>query len=375
MKREAIGHTKMKRLCRYLDIPHYQAVGIMESIWQLCARECPRGDLGRLSDDDIALAIDYRGNEQALVEALIRSEWLDVSPESRFVVHDWATHCEDSVHTKLARAGETFHDGTIPSMARMSERERATCAQKYQTCAQNTDPSARRAHAVRTNGQFERPTSTSTSTSTPPLPEETSLRSVGDSGESLNPPAAKPLAATAAAGAGANGNNRAPTLPGFEHEPEPAPQRKPKKPVTKGHPLSATRAAGWSRADITRAFAEQFWPAVWAKIGRDASLRAWFKRVTTQADAERITAAAVAQGPRLMAQAVARAAQEGGGELRPLHPATWLNAGRFEDELLPEIRPIARLPSRPTDKAAEVRRCFDEQVGRALANGEFTRRS
>jgi len=60
MKREAVGHTKMKRLCRRMDIPLWQAVGIMEMLWQVTAREAPRGDIGKLSDEDIALALDYR---------------------------------------------------------------------------------------------------------------------------------------------------------------------------------------------------------------------------------------------------------------------------------------------------------------------------
>lgn len=90
MKREAIGHTKMKRLCRRLDIPLWQGVGLLESIWHLTAREAPRGDIGKLSDEDIALAIDYRGDESKLIDALIESGWLDLDPVARLVIHDWA---------------------------------------------------------------------------------------------------------------------------------------------------------------------------------------------------------------------------------------------------------------------------------------------
>jgi hypothetical protein len=70
MKREAVGHTKMKRLCRRMDIPLWQAVGLLESLWHLTARECPAGDIGKLSDEDIALALDYRGDESAMIEAV-----------------------------------------------------------------------------------------------------------------------------------------------------------------------------------------------------------------------------------------------------------------------------------------------------------------
>ena len=94
MKREAIGHTKMKRLCRRLDIPLWQAVGLLETLWGLTAREAPRGDIGKLSDEDIALAIDYRGAESKLIEALIGSGWLDRDPVERLVIHDWADHAD-----------------------------------------------------------------------------------------------------------------------------------------------------------------------------------------------------------------------------------------------------------------------------------------
>ena len=91
MKREAVGHTKIKRLCRRLDIPLWQAVGLLESL--------------------IALGIDYRGDETAMVEALVATGWLDRDPVERFVIHDWADHADDAVHMRLARARLFFVGG------------------------------------------------------------------------------------------------------------------------------------------------------------------------------------------------------------------------------------------------------------------------
>jgi hypothetical protein len=71
MKREALNHTKMKRLCRKLEIPLYQSVGIMETLWHLTASQHPQGDIGKLSDEDIAVSIDWRESGEKLVEALI----------------------------------------------------------------------------------------------------------------------------------------------------------------------------------------------------------------------------------------------------------------------------------------------------------------
>ena len=114
MKREAVGHTKMKRLCRRMDIPLWQGVGLLEALWHLTARECPRGDIGRLSDEDIALGIDYRGDETALVQALIGAGWIDTNPECRLLIHDWSEHADMAVHLGLAKRVLLFADGMPP---------------------------------------------------------------------------------------------------------------------------------------------------------------------------------------------------------------------------------------------------------------------
>src|SRR5258708_32104374 len=118
MKREAMTHTKMKRLCRKLDIPLWQGVGLLESRWHLTARETPRGDIGKISDEDIALAIDYRGDEAEMVEALIGSGWIDRDAVERLVVHDWHVHADDAVHMRMARAKLDLAGGFQPKVTR-----------------------------------------------------------------------------------------------------------------------------------------------------------------------------------------------------------------------------------------------------------------
>jgi hypothetical protein len=150
MKREAIGHTKMKRLCRRLDIQIWQAVGLLESIWHLTAREAPRGDIGKLSDEDIALAIDYRGDETELIGALTQSEWIDRDPVERLCIHDWHEHAEDGVHMRLARARLHFVGGHAPKLTRLPSKERDAASEFFGSCAQNGDPCARQAHDTHT---------------------------------------------------------------------------------------------------------------------------------------------------------------------------------------------------------------------------------
>ena len=47
MKRQAVGHSKLK-LCRRLNVKTCPAIGILESLWHLTAREAPRSNIGRL---------------------------------------------------------------------------------------------------------------------------------------------------------------------------------------------------------------------------------------------------------------------------------------------------------------------------------------
>jgi len=108
MKREAVNSTKMKKLCRLLDLPLYAASGILELIWHLTARETPQGNIGKLSDEDIALAIDWRGDQDVLIDALVRCGWLDRDEQHRLIIHDWHEHADEAVKKKLSRSGRPF---------------------------------------------------------------------------------------------------------------------------------------------------------------------------------------------------------------------------------------------------------------------------
>jgi len=70
---------------------------------------------------------------------------------------------------------------------------------------------------------------------------------------------------------------------------------------------------------------EEFWAVVWEKIGRGAARKAWLSKVKTRSVADRVIAAARSQGPDLVASA-----KRNGHSV--LHPATWLNQERYDDE-------------------------------------------
>lgn len=122
MKREAVNHTKMARFERRLDLRRYEAVGLLELLWHLATKEAPAGNIGKLSDDDIAMAVGWDGDPPALCDALVEAGWLDRHEGYRLIVHDWSQHCEDSVHAKLARAKCLFVDGSSPSFRKLNNK-------------------------------------------------------------------------------------------------------------------------------------------------------------------------------------------------------------------------------------------------------------
>jgi hypothetical protein len=124
MKREAINHTKMRRLARCLNVELWGARGIMESLWHITKEEAPAGDIGKLSDQDIADAIGWTGDAGVLIAGLIESRWLDSTVRYRLVIHDWPDHCEDHVHAKMARAGLCFANGLKPNLNKLPKSDR-----------------------------------------------------------------------------------------------------------------------------------------------------------------------------------------------------------------------------------------------------------
>lgn len=123
MKRGTENLLKFQHLQRDLNLAEYEAVGLLQTLWNKTDINCPRGDIGRFSNEDIACLIGWRGDQDALVAALVRRGWLDEHPEHRLIVHDWPVHCENSTHGKVARALEYFADGTEPKLQKLGTRQ------------------------------------------------------------------------------------------------------------------------------------------------------------------------------------------------------------------------------------------------------------
>lgn len=111
MKAQAVEHPKMKRFAAALGITKREAVGIVEMIFAYTVQFAPQGDIGRWTDSDIALYVEWpQERATELVDALAKTGWIDAHDDAdvRYVVHDWAEHAPDYVRRALRRKGLDF---------------------------------------------------------------------------------------------------------------------------------------------------------------------------------------------------------------------------------------------------------------------------
>jgi hypothetical protein len=152
---------KFKLLVTELGLDPCYVGGILQFIWKFASKNCPRGDIGKFSNEEIAVGIGYTGDPDALIAALVKRKWIDeVGGEMRLVIHDWPEHAEDSVHRKVARRKQWFADGTQPNLSRLQKGEKTKLAKFY--AANTYNANAQRAHDVHTSAALCAP---------PPEPE------------------------------------------------------------------------------------------------------------------------------------------------------------------------------------------------------------
>lgn len=145
MKDGTDSKLKFRQLQKLLGLSLWQARGLLDTLWDFVRKNCPRGDIGRFTDQEIAMGLDWTGDAETLVRVLVETRWLDENaqerPETfsgvtgafcRLVVHDWPEHCEDSVHKTLIKTLEIFADGTFPSLARIEKNKRPQIVSAYQ---------------------------------------------------------------------------------------------------------------------------------------------------------------------------------------------------------------------------------------------------
>ena len=107
MKVGSKDHIKVKRLKRALDIPLYQALGILETLYQSAAQSADDGAIGRFSNADIALELEWEGDADDLITALVESGLLDEHKDLRLVIHDWEDHAPNFIKDRLRKRKQT----------------------------------------------------------------------------------------------------------------------------------------------------------------------------------------------------------------------------------------------------------------------------
>ena len=110
MKQGTTEKVKFKKLKRRLRLPEWQCIGLLEAVWRCVATNAPAGDIGRLSNEDIAAAIEYEDDPDELIEHLVECGWLDVDSEHRLIVHDWSEHVPNFIKGGFAKSGRKFAD-------------------------------------------------------------------------------------------------------------------------------------------------------------------------------------------------------------------------------------------------------------------------
>lgn len=125
MKAGTESKLKFMGLKRQLRLPFWQVVGVLEAIWHTTLRNAPDGDIGRLSNEEIAAAIEWDGDADELVAALVKSRWLDTDADFRLIVHDWSEHCPNYLKGGYQNGHKKFADVAARERAKMPKSDGA----------------------------------------------------------------------------------------------------------------------------------------------------------------------------------------------------------------------------------------------------------
>ena len=130
MKHATPDLFKFKRLQRKLNESKRGIVGLLELLWIETQKNCPAGDIGRYTNEEIAIMCDWIGDPDQLVSALVTTGWIDESTDHRLVIHDWAQHCPNYLRAAFVSHGKSFAS-SMPSKVLSNLPEQpalATCS-------------------------------------------------------------------------------------------------------------------------------------------------------------------------------------------------------------------------------------------------------
>lgn len=111
MKHSTPDSMKFKKLKRRLGISTIVAVGTLELLWIATQKNAKRGDIGRYTNEEIAIECEWEGDPDELVDALVETGWIDRSVEHRLVIHDWSQHAPRYIHAWIKSQQVEFATG------------------------------------------------------------------------------------------------------------------------------------------------------------------------------------------------------------------------------------------------------------------------
>jgi hypothetical protein len=117
LKHTAPQLSKFKRLMRRLNLGKCHTMGMLEAMWHATISSARNGAIGiAMSDEDIAIELEWPGDPGELIDALIECKWLDSDPAHRLLVHDWPDHCPNFIKAEFKKYGKQFaFPSTVPS--------------------------------------------------------------------------------------------------------------------------------------------------------------------------------------------------------------------------------------------------------------------
>lgn len=273
------SHPKTRKLMKRLGL---EGVRSLQILWLWAAQEKPDGCLAGMDWEDIELAADWQGEERALFEHCL-GVWID-EENGCYLLHDWAEHnpWQAEAAARREQASKNARSGWEKRRAKQPhDSGNAGCMPQQCDC----NAPAKQPHD---SGNAPSPYPSPKDINTPPLPPA----SGGEDSEG-DPDRCE------------NGTN--------QHA-----QEKPSSPQG-ANPRARRQPTSYSTAF------EAFWQLYPRKVGKDAAWRVWKRKKHELPPVDELAAI-------LARQCHCEQWQRDGGQYIP-HPATWLNQGRWQDEI------------------------------------------
>ena len=102
MKASTPELMKFQKLQRRLKESRRGIIGLLEGLWIAVAKNCPRGNIGRFSNEEIAIMVDWENDADELVAALVDCA---CAPGAQTPASKHSDHSVEPVHRGADRRG------------------------------------------------------------------------------------------------------------------------------------------------------------------------------------------------------------------------------------------------------------------------------